>query len=91
MNNQHDITDNEKIFMIKLARCYITEAVEGNQSYKLPVDKWNPDYYSEEGDQNEESEFVKRQNLIESCGGSDFIISLLSENLVDKNGTELLN
>jgi hypothetical protein len=55
MNNQHDITDNEKIFIIKLARCYITEAVEGNQSYKLPVDKWNPDYYSEEGDQNEES------------------------------------
>jgi hypothetical protein len=55
MNNQHEITDNEKIFIIKLARCYITEAVEGNQSYKLPVDKWNPDYYSEEGDQNEES------------------------------------
>ncbi len=49
MNNQHEINDNEKIFIIKLTRCYITEAVEGNQSYKLPADKWNPEYYSEEG------------------------------------------
>jgi len=92
MRYQNDINDNEKIFIIKLARCYITEAVEGNQSYKLPVDKWSPEYYTEdEVDENGESEFVRRQNLIEQCGGSDFIISLLSENLVAKSGTELLN
>jgi len=27
MKYQNDINDNEKIFIIKLARCYITEAV----------------------------------------------------------------
>jgi hypothetical protein len=48
MKYQSQINDNEKIFIIKLARCYITEALEGNQSYKLPVDKWGPEYYGEE-------------------------------------------
>jgi hypothetical protein len=46
MNNHETIEDEEKIFIIKIARCYITEAVEGKQNYKLPVDKWNADYYS---------------------------------------------
>lgn len=88
MKYQNEVNDNEKIFIIKLARCYITEAVEGNQSYKLPVDKWSPEYYGEdEVDETGESEFVRRQNLIELCGGSDFIISLLSENIAGKTGT----
>jgi hypothetical protein len=34
---------------------------------------------------------VRRQNLVEACGGSDFIISLLSENLASRNNTDLLN
>ena len=56
MRYQHEINDNEKIFIIKLARCYLTEAVEGSQSYKLPVDKWDPSYYAEdEVDENGES------------------------------------
>jgi hypothetical protein len=46
MKYPEEVKDSEKIFVIKLARCYITEAVEGNQSYKLPVDKWSADYYS---------------------------------------------
>jgi hypothetical protein len=41
MNNPGTIDDQEKIFIIKIARCYITEAVEANQTYKLPVDKWS--------------------------------------------------
>jgi hypothetical protein len=58
----------------------------------LPVDKWSADYYSGEEDElddNGHSEFIRRQDLIESCGGSDFIISLLSEPLTSR--TELLN
>lgn len=89
-----EINDSEKIFVIKLARCYLTEAVEGSQSYKLPVDKWTPDYYKnaeDSIDENGQTEFVKRQNLIETCGGSNFIISLLSGNLITNNGTDLLN
>jgi hypothetical protein len=31
--------------VIKIARCYITEAVESKQYYKLPVDKWDADYF----------------------------------------------
>ena len=46
MNNHETIQDEEKMFIIKIARCYITEAVEGNQTYKLAVDKWDADYYS---------------------------------------------
>jgi hypothetical protein len=42
------VNDAEKIFILKLVRCYITEAVESKQNYKLPVDKWDADYYSGE-------------------------------------------
>lgn len=48
MSNHETIHDEEKIFIIKIARCYITEAVEGSQNYKLAVDKWDSDYYSGE-------------------------------------------
>jgi len=48
MHNPDKINDEEKIFTIKLARCYITEAVEENQIYKLEVDKWNADYYTDD-------------------------------------------
>ena len=44
MNNHSTINDEEKIFVIKLARCYITEAEEESQKYKYPVDKWSSDY-----------------------------------------------
>lgn len=40
--------DSEKIFIIKLVRCYISEAVESHQNHKLPVDKWGPEYYSDD-------------------------------------------
>jgi hypothetical protein len=42
------IQDSEKIFLIKLVRCYITEAVEEKQNHKLAVDKWSADYYTDE-------------------------------------------
>ena len=45
MNHHNTISDTEKIFVIKFARCFITEAVEGEQAYKLPVDKWDGDYF----------------------------------------------
>lgn len=64
------------MFIIKIARCYITEAVEGKQNYKLAVDKWDADYYSGEEELPEgetENELTKRQNLIQECGGSEFI------------------
>lgn len=48
MHNPDKINDEEKIFTIKLARCYITEAVEENQIYKLEVDKWSADYYTDD-------------------------------------------
>ncbi len=48
MNNPTQISDEEKIFVIKLVRCYISEAVEENQNYKLSVDKWSADYYTDE-------------------------------------------
>ena len=48
MSNHETIQDDEKMFIIKIARCYITEAVEGKQNYKLAVDKWDADYYSGE-------------------------------------------
>lgn len=38
------VGDKEKIFVIKMIRCYITEAIEEKQDYKLPVDKWDADY-----------------------------------------------
>lgn len=44
MNNPAQIDDQQKIFIIKLIRCYMTEAVEGKQSYKRSVDKWDADY-----------------------------------------------
>lgn len=44
IENPDKIDDQQKIFVIKMVRCYITEAVEGKQSFKLPVDKWDADY-----------------------------------------------
>lgn len=41
------VKDSEKIFLIKLVRCYIAEAVEEKQNHKLAVDKWSADYYDE--------------------------------------------
>ena len=71
MEYPEQINDREKIFVMKLVRFYITEAIEEKQNYKLPVDKWDANYCGD----NEE--FKKRQNNIEQCGGSDFIISIL--------------
>ena len=79
MSNHETIQDDEKMFIIKIARCYITEAVEGKQNYKLAVDKWDADYYSGEEELPEgetENELTKRQNLIQECGGSEFIESI---------------
>jgi hypothetical protein len=93
MNNPDQISDDEKIFVIKLIRSYISEAVEEQQNYKLPVDKWGPDYYSDdtsgETEYENKSELVRRQHEIEECGGSDFIISIFKENLTGR--VELLN
>lgn len=47
MSNPENISDDEKVFVIKLIRCYISEAVEEQQNYKLAVDKWNAEYYSD--------------------------------------------
>ena len=55
MNQPTKFQDTEKIFVIKLIRCYLTEAVEEKQYHKLSVDKWNADYC------NENDEFKKRQ------------------------------
>ena len=46
-----------------MVRCYITEAVEGKQDYKLPVDKWDAEYCKEDEDQNgeEKKELATRQ------------------------------
>lgn len=44
VKNPNLIKDEEKIFVVKLIRCYITEAVEEKQNYKLPIDKWDADY-----------------------------------------------
>ena len=89
MNNHHTIQDEEKIFVLKIARCFITEAVEGRQNYKLPVDKWSADYFPGEVNQEDpdaaqrdanikatETELQARQNLIMECGGSEFIESI---------------
>lgn len=91
INKPSIVNDSEKIFILKLVRCYITEAVEGKQDYKLSVDKWDADYCQEGEDENGEprNELERRQNEIEKCGGSDFIISILSEDLT--NRIDLLN
>ena len=47
MSNPENISDDEKVFVIKLIRCYISEAVEEQQNYKLAVDKRNAEYYSD--------------------------------------------
>lgn len=47
MSHPDKIEDREKIFVLKFVRFYMTEAVEQKQSYKLSVDKWEPDYCSE--------------------------------------------
>ncbi len=46
MSNPEKIDDQQKIFVIKLVRCFITEAVEGKQLYKRSVDKWDADYFN---------------------------------------------
>lgn len=38
MEHPDKFREAEKSFVLKLARCYITEAVEAKQNYKLPVD-----------------------------------------------------
>lgn len=75
-------------------RCYISEAVEGQQNHKLAVDKWNADYYTDDFNAceifaEEKSELVRRQHEIEECGGSRLLLSIFKENLHSK--TELLN
>ena len=77
--------DTEKIFFIKLVKCYITEAVEEKQNYKNPIDQWDAEYVKEH-----DKLFKKRQNEIRKCGGSDFIISILKEENLS-NRVELLN
>ncbi len=66
MNNPTEISDNEKIFVIKLVRCYLSESVEEYQNYKLSVDKWSADYYTDEcsaeDDDEKKSELVRRQH-----------------------------
>ena len=37
-----------------MVRYYITEAVEGKQDYKLPVDKWDADYCKQKDDEERE-------------------------------------
>jgi hypothetical protein len=104
MNNHETISDSEKIFIIKIARCYITEAVEGRQSYKLPVDKWTADYFpgkikSDEPNYNERTalqqellqNLMERQELIMDCGGSEFIESIFKYYNTFNNRLELLN
>lgn len=44
IKNPDKIDDQQKIFVIKMVRCFITESVEANQSYKLSVEKWDADY-----------------------------------------------
>ena len=81
MNNHETISDAEKIFIIKIARCYITEAIEEKQQFKFPVDKWNADYFPGSSDDPEAAERIalaeeklkERQWLIKDCGGSEFI------------------
>ena len=41
MKDPKKIEDVYKIPVIKLIRCYISEAVENKQQYKLSVDKWD--------------------------------------------------
>ena len=67
IENPDQISCAEKVFFIKLVRCYISEAVEDKQNHKLPVDKWNADYYTDESsgkdfDSSEKSELVRRQH-----------------------------
>lgn len=67
INNPDQVTDSQKIFIIKLVRCYISEAVEKDQNHKLSVDKWSADYYTDQcsgmSPSNENrSELVKRQH-----------------------------
>ena len=46
MSDPDSIQDEYKIPIIKLIRCYISEAVEHKQSYKLSVDKWDAEYFA---------------------------------------------
>lgn len=77
------IEDKFKIPIIKLIRCYLSEAVEKNQQYKLHVDLWDAEYVSPF------PEFEERQRRIEKCGGAEFIVRILEENLDSR--TEVLN
>ncbi len=84
MNSSDKIQDSEKMFVIKLARCFLTEAVESSQNYKMAVDQWSPEYYD-----GEDKKLLERQNILESCGCSNFLISIFKENLTTR--VELLN
>lgn len=46
MADPKKIEDVHKITIIKLIRCYISEAVESKQQYKLSVDKWDAEYFA---------------------------------------------
>ena len=75
-------------------RCYIAEAVEEKQNHKLSVDKWNASYYTDDTSgcdiySEDRSELVRRQHMIEECGGSKLILSIFKGSLFSK--TELLN
>ena len=85
MKEPNKFNDSEKVFIIKLVRCYLTEAIESKQDYKLPVDKWEADYFTKIDDQEIEELFTERQKQIEKCGGSDFIMSIFSENLANRD------
>lgn len=66
VNKPNMVQDDEKIFIIKVVRCYITEAIEGKQDYKLPVDKWDAEYCKEEEGEDGEmkNELEARQKEI---------------------------
>jgi hypothetical protein len=49
-----DIEDKYKIPIIKLIRCYLSEAIEKNQQYKLCVDLWDAEYVANDAAANEQ-------------------------------------
>lgn len=82
MEHPTEIQDQYKIPIIKLVRCYISEAIERDQEYKLGVDCWDAKYT--EGDEEASKELENRQNRINACGGAEFIVSILKENLDER-------
>lgn len=79
MSDPDQIQDIYKIPIIKLIRCYISEAVEHKQQYKLSVDKWDAEYFAEDSEAKEE--LSRRQQRIMKCGGAKFIWTILKLDL----------